>query len=49
LREDIPKDKVLDVAKRVKGGRYLWIKTEWIEELEAIKDIVKKALPAKQG
>ena len=47
LREDIPKDKVLDLAKRVKGGRYLWIKTEWIEELEAIKDIVKKALPAK--
>jgi len=31
LREDIPKDKVLDLAKRVKGGRYLWIKTEWIE------------------
>ena len=47
LREDIPKDKVLDLAKRVKGGKYLWIKTEWIDEIETIRDLVKKALPTK--
>lgn len=47
LREDISKDKVLNHAKRVKGGKYLWIKTEWIEELDSVRDLIKKALPAK--
>jgi ABC-type Fe3+ transport system substrate-binding protein len=47
LREDIPKDKVADLARRVKGARYLWLKTEWIEELDTVREVIKKALPAK--
>jgi ABC-type Fe3+ transport system substrate-binding protein len=47
LREDIPKDKVSDLGRRVKGGKYLWLKTEWIEEIDSIRDLIKKALPAK--
>lgn len=47
LREDIPKDKVSDLGRRVKGGKYLWLKTEWIEEIDSIRDLIKKALPAR--
>jgi iron(III) transport system substrate-binding protein len=47
LREDIPKDKVAELGRRVKGARYLWLKTEWIEEVDTIRELVKKALPAK--
>jgi ABC-type Fe3+ transport system substrate-binding protein len=47
LREDIPKDKVAELGRRVKGGRYLTLKTEWIEEVDTIRDLIKKALPAK--
>ena len=44
LREDISKEKVSERARRVKGAKFLWLKPEWIEELDAIHDIVKKAL-----
>jgi ABC-type Fe3+ transport system substrate-binding protein len=47
LREDISKDKVSELGRRVKGGKYLWLKTEWIEEIDVIRDVIKKALPAK--
>ena len=44
LREDISKDKVSERARRVKGARSLWLDPAWIEELEPIRDIIKKAL-----
>jgi iron(III) transport system substrate-binding protein len=44
LREDISKEKVSDRARRVKGAKFLWLKPEWIEELDTIRDIIKKAL-----
>lgn len=44
LRQDIPKEKVSERARRVKGAKFLWLKPEWIEELDAIRDIIKKAL-----
>ena len=44
MREDIPKDRVAEMARRVKGARYLTLKTEWIEEIDTIRDLVKKAL-----
>jgi iron(III) transport system substrate-binding protein len=47
LREDIPKDKVSELGRRVKGGKYLWLKTEWIEEVDSIRDLIKKVLPVK--
>ena len=47
LREDISKDKVADLGRRVKDARYLWLKTEWIEEVDTIRELIKKALPAK--
>lgn len=47
LREDIPKDNVSELGRRVKGGKYLWLKTEWIEEIDAIRALIKKALPAR--
>jgi len=47
LREDIPKDKVSELGRRVKGGKYLWLKTEWIEEVNSIRDSIKKVLPVK--
>jgi ABC-type Fe3+ transport system substrate-binding protein len=47
LREDISKDKVSELGRRVKDGKYLWLKTEWIEEVDAIRDVIKKVLPAK--
>jgi iron(III) transport system substrate-binding protein len=45
LREDISKDKVSDQARRVKGAKFLWLKAEWIEELDKIRDLIKKSLP----
>jgi iron(III) transport system substrate-binding protein len=47
LREDISKDKVTELARRAKGGKYLTMKGEWIEELDQIRDFIKKALAAK--
>jgi iron(III) transport system substrate-binding protein len=44
LREDISKEKVSERARRVKGAKFLWLKPEWIEELDAIRDLIKKAL-----
>jgi ABC-type Fe3+ transport system substrate-binding protein len=45
LREDISKEKVSDQARRVKGAKFLWLNPEWIEELDKIRDLVKKSLP----
>jgi iron(III) transport system substrate-binding protein len=47
LREDISKEKVSEQARRVKGAKYLWLNAEWIEELDAIRDIIKKTLANK--
>jgi iron(III) transport system substrate-binding protein len=47
LREDIPKDKVSERARRVKGAKFLWLKPEWIEDLDSIRDIIKKALASR--
>jgi iron(III) transport system substrate-binding protein len=47
LREDISKEKVSDRARRVKGAKFLWLKPEWIEELDSIREIIKKALASK--
>ncbi len=44
LREDISKEKVSDQARRVKGAKFLWLRPEWIEELDPIRDIIKKSL-----
>jgi iron(III) transport system substrate-binding protein len=44
LREDIAKDKVSERARRVKGAKFLWLNPAWIDELDAIRDIIKKAL-----
>jgi len=44
LREDISKEKVSDQARRVKGAKFLWLKPEWIEDLDPIRDIIKKSL-----
>jgi hypothetical protein len=44
LREDISKEKVSDRARRVTGAKFLWLKPEWIEEIDMIRDIIKKAL-----
>ena len=44
LREDISKEKVSEAARRVKGAKFLWLNPAWIEELEPIRDIIKKAL-----
>ena len=49
LREDISKEKVNDEARRVKGAKFLWLKPEWIEELDSIHDIIKKALASTKG
>jgi iron(III) transport system substrate-binding protein len=45
LREDISKEKVNEQARRVKGAKFLWLNPEWIEELDTIRDIIKKSLP----
>ncbi len=44
LRKDIPKEKVSEWASRVKGAKFLWLDPAWIDELGAIRDIIKKAL-----
>jgi iron(III) transport system substrate-binding protein len=44
LREDISKEKVSQRARRVKGAKFLWLNPAWIDELDAIRDIIKKAL-----
>ena len=44
LREDISKEKVSERARRVKGAKLLWLNPAWIEEIDAIRDIIKKAL-----
>jgi iron(III) transport system substrate-binding protein len=44
LREDISKDKVAESARRFKGGKFLWLNPEWINELDTIRDVIKKAL-----
>jgi iron(III) transport system substrate-binding protein len=47
LREDISKEKVNTLARRVKGAKFLWLDPAWIEDLDAIRDIIKKALSSK--
>jgi iron(III) transport system substrate-binding protein len=44
LREDISKEKVSEQARRVKGAKFLWLNPEWIEELDKIRDLIKKSL-----
>jgi hypothetical protein len=44
LREDISNEKVSEWARRVKGAKFLWLDPAWIDELGAIRDIIKKAL-----
>jgi iron(III) transport system substrate-binding protein len=44
LREDISKDKVNERARRVKGAKFLWLNPAWIDELDAIRDVIKKGL-----
>ena len=44
LREDISKDKVSERARRVKGAKFLWLNPAWIDDLDTIRDIIKKAL-----
>ena len=44
LREDISKEKVSDRARRVKGAKFLWLEPDWILELYAIREIIKKGL-----
>ena len=44
LREDISKEKVSERARRVKGAKFLWLDPAWIEELDAIRDIIRKGL-----
>jgi len=44
LRENISKEKVSEWARRVKGAKFLWLDPAWIDELGAIRDIIKKAL-----
>ena len=44
LREDISKEKVNERARRVKGGKFLWLDPAWIEDLDTIRGIIKTAL-----
>jgi len=44
LREDISKEKVNERARRIKGAKFLWLNPAWIDDLDAIRDIIKKAL-----
>jgi iron(III) transport system substrate-binding protein len=44
LREDISKEKVSERARRVKGAKFLWLNPAWIDDLDTIRDIIKKAL-----
>jgi hypothetical protein len=47
LREDISKEKVSERARRIKGAKFLWLNPEWIDDLDKIRDIIKKALASK--
>jgi ABC-type Fe3+ transport system substrate-binding protein len=49
LREDISKEKVSERARRVKGAKFLWLNPAWIDELDAIRDVIKKALASGKG
>jgi iron(III) transport system substrate-binding protein len=44
LREDISKEKVSQRARRVKGAKFLWLEPAWIDELDGIRDLIKRAL-----
>ena len=44
LREDISKEKVNERARRIKGAKFLWLNPAWIDELDTIRDIIKKSL-----
>ncbi len=44
LREDISKEKVNERARRIQGAKFLWLNPAWIDDLDAIRDIIKKAL-----
>lgn len=44
LREDISKEKVNERARRVKGAKFLWLNPAWIDDLDPIRHIIKKAL-----
>ncbi len=44
LREDISREKVNERARRVKGAKFLWLDPAWIDDLDTIRDIIKKAL-----
>jgi hypothetical protein len=35
---------VAESARRFKGGKFLWLNPEWINELDTIRDVIKKAL-----
>jgi ABC-type Fe3+ transport system substrate-binding protein len=44
LREDISREKVAEVARRVKEGSYLVLKAEWMDELDTIRKLIRRAL-----
>jgi hypothetical protein len=44
LREDISKEKVNQRARRIKGAKFLWLEPAWIDDLDAIRDLIKRAL-----
>lgn len=44
LREDISKEKVNPRARRAKGAKFLWLEPAWIDELDTIREMIKKAL-----
>lgn len=44
LREDISKEKVNPRARRIKGAKFLWLDPAWIDELDSIRELIKKAL-----
>jgi hypothetical protein len=44
LRKDISKEKVSEWARLVKGIKFLWLDPAGINELGAVRDIIKKAL-----
>jgi iron(III) transport system substrate-binding protein len=48
LREDISKEKVSERARRSKGAKFLWLEAEWIGELDAIREVIKKGLAARK-
>ncbi|HXF74620.1 MAG TPA: substrate-binding domain-containing protein [Methylomirabilota bacterium] len=44
LREDISKEKVNPRARRIKGAKFLWLDPAWVDELDSIRELIKKAL-----